>query len=72
MIKQILIFRTNIRTKQERHCVAQALSNHDKIQRWTIDQQDVDCVLRVESEAIAAEQIISVINQHGFECAELD
>ena len=70
--KQILIFKTNIQTEQDKQFIQQALNAHDQIQRWTIDQHDVDCVLRIESNAVAPEQIISVINHHGFECAELE
>jgi hypothetical protein len=69
---QILIFKTNIQTEQDKQCVQHALNTHDQIQRWTIDLYDVDCVLRVESEAIIPEQIIAVIEHHGFECSELE
>ncbi len=48
------------------------LNANDKIQQWNMDLKDVDCILRVVSEALAPQQIISLIKNNGFECSELD
>jgi hypothetical protein len=68
----ILIFKTNIQTEYDKQRVQPILDAHDTIQQWNIDLQDVDCVLRIVSETLTPEQIISVIKHQGFECAELE
>ena len=71
-INQILIFKTNIQTAIDKHRVQHLLDSHDHIDQWNIDQQDVDCVLRVISESLTPEQIIELITNHGFDCTELE
>ena len=68
----ILIFKTNIKTDWDKERVQPVLDAHDTIQKWNIDQKDVDCVLRIVSDTLTPEQIIAVINGNGFECAELE
>ena len=72
VINQILIFKTNIQTLADKEQIQHFLNNHDAIDQWNIDQQDIDCVLRVISSSVTPEQIISLITNHGFECAELE
>ena len=68
----ILLFKTNIQTESDRQRIQPALDAHDTIQQWNIDQHDIDCVLRIVSDSLTPEQIISVIKHNGFECAELE
>ena len=45
--------------------------NNNQIERWNIDLQDVDCVLRIVSSSLNHTQVIELITNHGYECAEL-
>ena len=72
VINQILIFKTNIQTLADKEQIQHCLNNNDAVDQWNIDQQDIDCVLRVISSSVTPEQIISLITNHGFECAELE
>lgn len=67
----ILIFKTNISSVNDIHCVKQSLNNNNQIERWNIDLQDVDCVLRIVSSSLNHTQVIELITDHGYECAEL-
>ena len=69
-LTHILVFKTSIQTLPD--CVKAMLDTHAEIQTWNIDLQDVDCVLRVISATLAPATIIHLINQHGYDCAELD
>ncbi len=71
-LKNILIFKTNIETEYDKDCVRNVLDMHAHIQQWNIDQHDIDCVLRIVSDTLTTEQIICLIKQSGFECAELE
>ncbi len=71
-LNHILIFKTNIQTECDKQRIQNALDTIDKIRQWNIDLHDIDCVLRIVSVSLTPEQIISLIKQNGFECAELE
>jgi hypothetical protein len=68
---QILVFRTTIKTQEDKEKIAPLLVAIPQIYRWTVDCEDCDCVLRIEAEGIAGEQIIETVQRAGFECEEL-
>ena len=71
-LNTIHIFKTNIK-KIEPGCIMhETLDNHTAIQQWSIDHEDVDCVLRVVSETLQPKAIITIINDLGHECQELN
>jgi len=67
----ILVFKTNIQTEYDKLRIQHILDTHSAIRQWNIDLHDIDCVLRVVSDALTPEQVISVIQHNGFECTEL-
>ena len=71
-LNHILIFKTNIQTECDRQHLQNRLDTNDHILQWNIDLQDVDRVLRIISKTLTPQQIISIINHNGFECAELE
>jgi hypothetical protein len=70
-IDQIFVFKTNIRSKADKKTVQPLLDAHTCIERWNVDLEDCDCVLRIESATLDPQQVIRLINHHGFECCEL-
>jgi hypothetical protein len=70
-LNTIHIFKTNIK-KTDGCTMHQTLDNHTAIQQWSIDHEDVDCVLRVVSETLEPKEIIAIINTLGYECQELN
>ncbi len=71
-LNHIIICRTNIRTESDRQKIGKHLDNHPDIVQWNLDLHDIDCVLRVISTSLDCAAVISIIHQHGFDCAELD
>jgi hypothetical protein len=71
-VSNILIFKTNIQTEFDKLRVKYVLDASHKVLKWSIDMEDVDHVLRIVSDSLTPEQIISVLDYVGFECAELD
>jgi len=71
-LTHILIFKTSIQTQEDKNRVKKVLSENPFIEEWNVDCEDIDCVLRIVSYELSAEQIIILINQAGFECQELD
>ena len=71
-IENILVFATNIKTKEDKNKIDFVLSKVKGIIQWNIDQEDVDCVLRIVSKTLFPQQIIDVITFYNFHCKELD
>ncbi|MBF4493356.1 hypothetical protein IRZ83_14425 [Flavobacterium sp. JLP] len=70
-LNTIHIFKTDIGEITPNCAIRQILDNHSEIQEWSIDCEDIDCVLRVVSETLTPEEIITLINKIGHECQEL-
>jgi hypothetical protein len=72
MMKQnILVFKTNIKQKEDTGKIAKALAI-DSISQWTVDVNDIDCVLRVVTQTLSTNEIITIITHEGYECSELN
>lgn len=65
------IFKTDIKSICPNCEVHKALNNHQEIQHWIIDHDDIDCVLRVTSATLNPAAIIRFINTFGYHCSEL-
>ena len=71
-IENILVFATNIKNESDKLTIGNLLDENPKINQWSIDQEDIDCVLRIESETLSEEQIINLLNNQNFYCSTLD
>jgi hypothetical protein len=68
----ILVFATNIKCKADKEFIIDILNKNTVIQQWSIDLEDIDCVLRIVSIILTAIDIIKIINTLGFNCKELE
>lgn len=71
-IENILVFATNIKTEIDKQKISHILDEHSQIQQWNIDLEDIDCVLRIESDTLSEEQIIDLLNKLNFKCTALE
>ncbi len=71
-LSNIFIFKTNIQTEFDKLRIKNVLDASQKVLTWNIDMDDADRVLRVVSDSLKPEQIISVLDYIGFECTELE
>jgi hypothetical protein len=67
----VMIFKTNIETEYDLKEVAHILENELTILRWNVDREDIDRVLRIESENADVTRIREKIEHAGFLCEEL-
>ncbi|MFL9832094.1 hypothetical protein ABS764_14675 [Flavobacterium sp. ST-87] len=67
----ILIFATNIKTEKDKKLVSPVLNSHPKIEKWNIDLEDIDSVLRIETKTLNTEDIIKIIAEQDYKCTEL-
>lgn len=67
----ILVFKTNVTTKQQVSSVHNLLTAMTDIKQYNFDLEDCDNVLRVVSNNLEAQTISSALQVAGFSCEEL-
>lgn len=68
----LLIFRTDIKSKNKVKTIKPILNNHPTISEWSVDLEDIDNVLRIEAQDDLSEKdIIHMIKKCGFYCEML-
>ncbi len=69
----LVILRTNIESENGVQIMRPVFDSHHAIHQWSIDLEDVDNVLRIETnELIDESEIIKLIQLNGFYSAELE
>ena len=71
-IENIMVFATNIKTENDKLTISKILNNNPEILHWSLDQEDIDCVLRIVSNTFSEEQIINLLDNQNFECSALE
>ncbi|OFZ41494.1 MAG: hypothetical protein A3D92_15305 [Bacteroidetes bacterium RIFCSPHIGHO2_02_FULL_44_7] len=72
MNENVLVLKTNITSKRKVQALKPVFNSHAAIQRWTIDTQDRDNVLRIEAHPnLKEEDIVTLVRKYGFDCEEL-
>lgn len=67
----ILVFKTNIDTKDKIHIVEPILNNIADEIKWNFDLEDGDNILRIDTYNNIAQLIIKKLGTIGFYCEEL-
>jgi hypothetical protein len=67
----VFVYRTDIVTDYDLEGIDELLSNHQTIIRWNVDRDDVDKVLRIESTADNAQELLQTVTRAGYFCEEL-
>ncbi|RQO69938.1 hypothetical protein DBR43_18000 [Pedobacter sp. KBW06] len=69
-MNDILLFKTDIRTEGDKQLIAKVMQEY-KIANWTVDQDDIDCVLRIVSSQLKLHDVIDLVVHNGYQCEEL-
>lgn len=67
----MLILRTSINSERDFRSINDFLSSRYNVNECTIDLEDRDKVLRVIGNNLDQDEVISKVNEFGFECSEL-
>ena len=67
----ILLFKTGIRSQECKEKLEPILNANEAILSWNVALDDSDYVLRIVSYSLTHQQIIKLINDHGYFCCEL-
>jgi hypothetical protein len=68
---EVLVFKTNLQQADDVERVTTTMNEEQRILKWTVDREDCDKVLRVESDRIHADEVAALIRQAGYSCEEL-
>lgn len=71
MPTSILVFKTNINTLEQLKKIDCVLSHRAEVEKWTIDLDDCDKVLRIETKVLETESVMSILKPHQIYCEEL-
>lgn len=70
---RVHIFKTNIKTASDVNVIKNLLDLNPKVSRFSIDLEDVDKVLRIESsKKLSEKDLIEEVKSKGFMCGKLD
>lgn len=65
---QILVLKTSLKTREAVHHIGPILDLHPSIKAWTVDTEDIDNVLRIETnEELLENQIIHLLQEFGVQ-----
>ncbi len=68
----IFVFKTTLRGYTDVKVIAPFIDSDKRIGRWTVDLEDCDKVLRVESKGLVAKSISNILKSQGYACDELE
>ncbi len=71
-VMQVLVFKTNLTDRFHVSKVEPYLAVHPQIQRWNVDLQDCDNILRIETEQLLPVEVEKLVTQAGYYCEELE
>ncbi|MBY0482541.1 MAG: hypothetical protein K2Q21_14385 [Chitinophagaceae bacterium] len=69
---EILVFKTNIEDSIQVRKLSPHLKNIEGILRWNVDLHDCDKVLRIESNNLSAHSVVTILQNAGYYCSELE
>jgi hypothetical protein len=63
----LIIVRTNIKTSKKARQLKAIFKPHPLINRWTVDTEDIDNVLRIEGyEPLSENEVLGLLRTGGF------
>lgn len=68
----VLVFKTSVETHQSVNLLRPILDSVAGRGRWNFALDDCDRILRIASKKVSAQTAIQLLNDRGYECAELE
>ncbi len=68
---EVLIFRTDIKSSNTLDLLKSLFSTMWQIKSWSVDLEDTDRVLRIESVHLSPNRVEDMVSQLGITCNEL-
>lgn len=68
----VFVFKTSVKTKTQARKLKQAIDNLLPNATWNFDLEDMDKILRIDSEKNIILEIKELLTIHKFSCEELE
>ncbi|MCA4898978.1 MAG: hypothetical protein ACK514_00400 [Bacteroidota bacterium] len=68
----VLVFSTSVQSMEQVQSLKPKIDSLAGKNRWNFALDDIDKILRIVSDEIEPQFAIRLLNQHGFECRELN
>lgn len=69
---EVLVFKTSVESSQHVNALRPLLDSVAGRGRWNFALDDCDKILRIVSGRLTPQVAIRLLNEHGYECAELE
>lgn len=69
---EVLVFKTSVQTPQHVRVLKPLLDSTAGKGKWNFALDDCDRILRIVSTHVNPATAINLLNQHGYECSELE
>jgi hypothetical protein len=67
----VLVFKTNINSLEKLKKVDSTLSGRTEIEKWNVDLDDCDKVLRIETKILKTNNVLEMMRSQEIYCEEL-
>lgn len=71
-ITECFVFRTSLIDKRDVEQISDVMNAHPDIEDWSVDIENWEKVLRVESSGVGANDIKLMLRSRGFYCTEME
>ncbi len=71
VISEILVFKTSLQTPVEVRFISQMLNDMPGIREWSVDLDDWEKILRIETDSVKPHDIVTVLHKAGIHCKVL-
>jgi hypothetical protein len=68
----IFVFKTSVKTKMQAKKLKPHIDKRLPKSKWNFDLEDIDKILRIDSEENVVLTIIDLLNIHNYSCEELE
>lgn len=68
----VLVFSTSVQTQHQARLLRPHLNRLAGLGCWNFDLSDCDRILRITRRGVCPSQVIQLLEEHGFQCAELE
>jgi hypothetical protein len=69
---EVLVFSTTVQTPDQVKTLAPKINSLAGRGQWNFALDDCDKILRIVSDSVKALHAISLLQEHGFDCKELE
>jgi hypothetical protein len=68
----VYVFKTSVKYKKQIHAISKQFDKIESIEKWNVDLEDCDKILRIESQKNITSMVYLVLHSLNISCTELE